>query len=63
MFVAIGRFLIALYFAFTTITTIGYGDIIPNTNYERVIALLAMVGGSATYAYGMPHAEHASLRY
>jgi potassium voltage-gated channel Eag-related subfamily H protein 4 len=35
----------------TTITTVGYGDICPNNNGERVYAIVAMVVGGAFYGY------------
>ena len=34
-----------------TATTIGYGDIAPQTNGERMIAIVGMMVGSAAYAY------------
>jgi hypothetical protein len=34
-----------------TATTIGYGDIAPQTNGERMIAIIGMMVGSAAYAY------------
>ncbi|QJC22377.1 potassium channel family protein [Arcanobacterium buesumense] len=37
----------ALWWAFVTITTVGYGDLFPVTTTGRIIALLLMVGGIA----------------
>ncbi|WP_216379659.1 potassium channel family protein [Arcanobacterium phocae] len=37
----------SLWWAFVTITTVGYGDLFPVTTTGRVIALLLMVGGIA----------------
>jgi hypothetical protein len=45
------RYLAALYWAVTTLTTVGYGDIIPQTDSERLYAMLAMIIGSAFYGY------------
>eukprot|EP00930_Biecheleria_cincta_P028922 TRINITY_DN2012_c1_g3_i1.p1 TRINITY_DN2012_c1_g3~~TRINITY_DN2012_c1_g3_i1.p1 ORF type:complete len:720 (+),score=153.92 TRINITY_DN2012_c1_g3_i1:47-2161(+) len=45
------RYLAALYWAVTTLTTVGYGDIIPKTDSERMYAMLAMMIGSAFYGY------------
>lgn len=34
-----------------TVTTIGYGDITPNTTAERVFAIIAMITGGGIFAY------------
>lgn len=44
-------YLAALYWAMTTVTTVGYGDITPVTDLERAYAVLAMVVGGCFYAY------------
>lgn len=41
----------ALYFAFTTMTTVGYGDIVPRTTQERVFVTCAMIISCCTFAY------------
>ncbi|GLE08981.1 hypothetical protein PINS_up020456 [Pythium insidiosum] len=41
----------ALYWAFTMMTTVGFGDIVPITTLERMYAILAMVISAGTYAY------------
>lgn len=45
------RYLAALYWAMTTITTVGYGDILPVTDMERLYAMVAMVIGGSFYGY------------
>jgi len=40
----------ALYFAYATLTTVGYGDIKAKTSGERLVALVALVIGSAVFA-------------
>jgi voltage-gated potassium channel len=38
-----------LYWALVTMTTVGYGDIVPHTLYGRVIAMLTIISGIAVY--------------
>lgn len=45
------NYLIALYWAFVTVTTVGYGDINPANNYERGFAIIAVFAGTAVFAY------------
>ena len=44
------RYVGALYWSFTTLTTVGYGDISANTTAERVFAILGMVGGGLMFS-------------
>lgn len=37
------KYIVALYFAFTTVTTVGYGDITPQTNNEKVVMMFGMI--------------------
>ena len=39
------RYLAAVYWATTTITTVGYGDITPNTDAERIACIFGMIVG------------------
>jgi len=41
----------ALYWAVTTLTTTGYGDVVPLTSFGRFVAGLVMVCGIATFAF------------
>ncbi|KAJ1461830.1 hypothetical protein M885DRAFT_611437 [Pelagophyceae sp. CCMP2097] len=45
------RYLAAFYWAFTTMTTVGYGDITPQGDTERVFAIVAMMVGVSFYSY------------
>ena len=47
----LSNYLDALYWTGTTLTTVGYGDIIPTTDAEKVYSLLAMVAGLAFFGY------------
>lgn len=44
------RYLTSLYWAFTTLTSVGYGDIVPHTNGEKIFAMWVMCVGAVVYA-------------
>jgi hypothetical protein len=43
--------LVAVYWAFQTLTTVGYGDISAYTNYERMLAMAWIILGCGFYSY------------
>merc|ERR1712048_1122497 len=45
------QYLVAMYWAMTTMTTVGYGDITPGTDWERVYTIFAMIVGGGFYGY------------
>eukprot|EP00928_Gymnodinium_smaydae_P023881 TRINITY_DN19528_c0_g6_i1.p1 TRINITY_DN19528_c0_g6~~TRINITY_DN19528_c0_g6_i1.p1 ORF type:complete len:753 (+),score=110.49 TRINITY_DN19528_c0_g6_i1:31-2289(+) len=45
------RYLAALYWAMTTLTTVGYGDLIPKTDITRAYSMVAMIVGGSFYGY------------
>ena len=47
-----------LYWAITTISTVGYGDFVPVTDKERAYAILAMFIGSGFYGYVVAQAAN-----
>jgi len=47
------KYVASLYWALTTMTTIGYGDIIPVTVTERLVTAICMISGACTFAYGL----------
>lgn len=45
------RYLRALYWCITTLTTVGYGDITPSTNPQTAYAMMVMLLGVGVYGY------------
>ena len=45
------KYLTCIYYVFTTLTTIGYGDIVPCNNNEKLYAIFLMVFGACLYSY------------
>ncbi|GMH49804.1 hypothetical protein TrRE_jg7485 [Triparma retinervis] len=46
-----GLYVSSLYWAFTTMTTVGYGDVLPTNDVEKVYATLIMVLGATIFGY------------
>ena len=44
-------YITSLYWAFTTMTTCGYGDIVPTNDVERVYAIFIMIMGATIFGY------------
>mmetsp|Transcript_29358 Transcript_29358/g.95665 ORF Transcript_29358/g.95665 Transcript_29358/m.95665 type:complete len:662 (+) Transcript_29358:116-2101(+) len=45
------RYITSLYLSVMTISTVGYGDVTPETTAERVFLIIAMLTGASIYAY------------
>lgn len=45
------RYLSAIYWAITTMTTVGYGDITPTTDNERCFCVVIMILGATVFGY------------
>jgi len=45
------KYISSVYFAFTTMTTVGYGDILPITDYERLCAIAMMLFGGMIFGF------------
>ncbi|KAK3587810.1 hypothetical protein CHS0354_019676 [Potamilus streckersoni] len=44
------KYVTALYFTFSSLTSVGFGNVSPNTNSEKVFSILIMLIGSLMYA-------------
>lgn len=44
-------YVLSLYWAFTTMTTVGYGDAAVTSNRERLLAIFTMIVGGASFGY------------
>ena len=47
------RLVMCCYFALTTLATVGYGDLTPQSNIEKVFGILIMILGIALFSYIM----------
>ncbi|KAJ8605614.1 hypothetical protein CTAYLR_000080 [Chrysophaeum taylorii] len=44
-------YVLSLYWAFTTMTTVGYGDVVVSSNREKLLAIFTMIVGGASFGY------------
>lgn len=44
------KYITALYFTFSSLTSVGFGNISPNTNVEKIFTIIMMLVGSLMYA-------------
>ena len=47
----VDNYVISLYWSVMTMSTIGYGDVSPKTQYERMYEIFGMILGASVYAY------------
>ena len=45
------QYITSLYWAFTTMITVGYGDITPKNTCERIYTMVAMIIASGMFSY------------
>lgn len=43
--------IIAMYFALTSLSTIGFGDFYPKNNFERLVCSFMLLGGVSIFSY------------
>ncbi|CEO97275.1 hypothetical protein PBRA_000620 [Plasmodiophora brassicae] len=60
---AFERYVISMYFAFTTLTTVGFGDLTPKTRPEMVFAMLLFVIGVLLFSYTMANVTSLFYEY
>jgi len=53
-----GKYVAALYWAFTTMTTIGYGDVAARSTAERTFSTFCMILGGVTFTYSVTRIVH-----
>ena len=41
------------YFSITTLSTVGYGDLFPISDVEKIVGIIIMLGGVAFFSYIM----------
>eukprot|EP00210_Caulerpa_lentillifera_P001188 g1144.t1 len=47
------KYVTALYWSMSTLTTVGYGDVIPGNSTEKIMSMIGMVIGVTVFAYFM----------
>ena len=50
---AIYRLITSCYFSITTLSTVGYGDLSPVSDTEKLVGIVIMIGGVAFFSYIM----------
>lgn len=56
------RYITALYFTFTSLTSVGFGNVAPNTDAEKIFTICVMlVGCECCFHVQKPNAAHAFL--
>ena len=44
-------YIVSVYFALTTMATIGYGDLSPKTRNERVVGIVSLIASCGVFSY------------
>ena len=56
------RYIRAIYWSVTTLTTIGYGDITPQNNLQTIYTMFIMLVGAGAYGYLVANIESLKKR-
>lgn len=59
----INRLIVCYYFALTTLATVGYGDIVPQNNGEKIMGIFLMIVGIAFFSYIMSNFNDVLINY
>jgi len=59
----IQRLVLCCYFALTTLSTVGYGDLVPKNNAEKIIGIIIMILGIAFFSYIMGNFNDVLVNY
>ena len=51
------------YVALTTLSTVGYGDLTPQTNFEKIVGMFIMILGVAFFSYIMGNFNDVLINY
>ena len=62
-FAKIRRLVMCCYFALTTLSTVGYGDLVPQTNFEKIAGIIIMILGIAFFSYIMGNFNDVLINY
>jgi len=57
------RLKVVLYFALSTLSTVGYGDKVPISNIEKASVILSMLGGVLFFTYVMAMFDYMVRNY
>lgn len=50
---AVTRYIVSMYWTVMTLSSVGYGDVLPRTHLEQGYAILVMVTGCCMFAFGV----------
>lgn len=50
--------IIAMYFALTTVSTTGFGDLYPKSDFERLVCAFMMLSGVSLFSYVLSQLRH-----